>query len=182
MFGDKIKHLREEKRITRKELSIALNITYSSLSKYETNVRFPDKDTLKVISEYFNVSIDYLLGKSDKRQNDEISTVEIVKANHFIQVPEELIYNAKYKNLSSDAKLIYGILLMHMDSNGYINNTPENGSVTRSYIKNSIGISQNKCVKSFKQLIEFGLIEETKRGLCKPNLILIKFPQCRKER
>jgi transcriptional regulator with XRE-family HTH domain len=77
-FGDKIKFLREERKISRKELSVALNITYSSLSKYETNVRFPDSDTLKVIAEFFDVSIDYLLGRSDIRNpSQEDSMPEI---------------------------------------------------------------------------------------------------------
>jgi len=60
-FGDKLKQLRDQSNLSREDLAIALNITYSALSKYETNMRFPDTETLKNISNYFNVSIDYLL-------------------------------------------------------------------------------------------------------------------------
>lgn len=66
-FGDRLKFLREKNNLSREELAVALNITYSALSKYETNNRFPDKDTLKKIAQYFNVSLDYLMGLTDIR-------------------------------------------------------------------------------------------------------------------
>lgn len=64
-FGDIIKELREEKNLTRDELANNLNISYSALAKYETNKRFPDKVTLTAIADYFSVSTDYLLGRSN---------------------------------------------------------------------------------------------------------------------
>ncbi|WP_411680459.1 helix-turn-helix domain-containing protein [Clostridium thailandense] len=74
-FGDKLKFLREEINLSREDLAVSLNITYSALSKYETNNRFPDKDTLKKIAKYFNVSLDYLMGLTDVR-NPSIVDVE----------------------------------------------------------------------------------------------------------
>lgn len=60
-FGDILKNLREKENLSREDLCSSLNLSYSALSKYETNIRFPDKDTLKKIALYFHVSIDYLL-------------------------------------------------------------------------------------------------------------------------
>lgn len=76
-FGDRLKLLREETGLSREDLAISLNITYSALSKYETNSRFPDKDTLKKISKYFNVSLDYLMGLTETRnpyENEHLET------------------------------------------------------------------------------------------------------------
>ena len=64
-FGDRLKALREIKKWSREDLSKKLKISYSAVSKYETNVRFPDQEILKSISELFQVSTDYLLGNSN---------------------------------------------------------------------------------------------------------------------
>lgn len=75
-FGHKLKGLIEEKGITQKELALQLNIAPSTVSSYVQNTREPDFATLKLIAEYFNVTIDYLLGcKTEQistRQEDEI--------------------------------------------------------------------------------------------------------------
>ncbi|MGN1129861.1 MAG: helix-turn-helix domain-containing protein [Ruminococcus sp.] len=75
-FGRKLKGLIEEKGITQKELALQLNIAPSTVSSYVQNTREPDFATLKLIAEYFNVTIDYLLGcKTEQiatRQEDEI--------------------------------------------------------------------------------------------------------------
>ena len=47
MLGNKVKVLRGELDLTRKELAKDLNISYQTLSKYETNEREPNIDTLK---------------------------------------------------------------------------------------------------------------------------------------
>ena len=66
-LGKRITQLRDEMNQSRKELALSLNISYSSMSKYETEERFPDKEMLLKLSDYFNVSLDYLLGRSDTR-------------------------------------------------------------------------------------------------------------------
>lgn len=62
-----LKRLREEKRMTQAELSKALEISPSAIGMYEQGRRVPDVSTLKKISAYFNVSIDYLLGNSTSK-------------------------------------------------------------------------------------------------------------------
>lgn len=70
-FGNRLIELRNEFNLDRDELANALNISYSSLSKYETNKRFPSQDLLISIANYFGVSIDYLLGRTDIRNYEE---------------------------------------------------------------------------------------------------------------
>ncbi len=70
-FGNRLIELRNEFNLDRDELANALNISYSSLSKYETNKRFPSQELLISIANYFGVSIDYLLGRTDIRNYEE---------------------------------------------------------------------------------------------------------------
>mgnify|MGYP003370866330 FL=1 len=58
----RLKELREQKNLTQAQLSKFLNISASTIGMYEQGRRFPDENLLKHISQYFNVSIDYLLG------------------------------------------------------------------------------------------------------------------------
>ncbi|HYE82394.1 MAG TPA: helix-turn-helix transcriptional regulator [Clostridia bacterium] len=70
-FGERLKNLREEKNLTRDALANRLNVSYSAVSKYETNVRFPDKGTLIDLAVFFDVSLDYLLCRTDIRETAE---------------------------------------------------------------------------------------------------------------
>lgn len=65
-FGNNLRTLIEERGVTQKEIAHQLNIATSTLSSYVQNTREPDFATLKVIAEYFEVSIDYLLDYSTK--------------------------------------------------------------------------------------------------------------------
>lgn len=60
-FGDKLRTLIKERNMTQKELALHLNIAPSTLGSYVQNTREPDFSTLKLLADYFNVSIDYLL-------------------------------------------------------------------------------------------------------------------------
>ncbi len=79
-FGNRLKALREKADLSREELASKLNISYSAVSKYETDVRFPDKETLNLIADFFAVSTDYLLSRSDTYNHQE-SRIE-TKAYH----------------------------------------------------------------------------------------------------
>ncbi|MBC3901564.1 helix-turn-helix domain-containing protein [Acetobacterium malicum] len=64
-FGDRLKLLRLENNMTQEELGNLLSKSKNNISQYETGKREPDLETLKIISNYFKVSLDYLLGNSD---------------------------------------------------------------------------------------------------------------------
>lgn len=65
MIGDRIKELREERGILQRELANALKLTQQTISLYESNKREPDAETLSKIADFFGVSIDYLIGRTD---------------------------------------------------------------------------------------------------------------------
>jgi len=63
--GPRISELRENNNLTQEELAKNLGITRASLSHYETSRREPDYETLTKIADYFQVSLDYLMGRTD---------------------------------------------------------------------------------------------------------------------
>ena len=62
-FGDVLRELLNDCNITQKQLAIKLNIAPSTLGNYIQNSREPDFETLKMLADFFNVSVDYLLGR-----------------------------------------------------------------------------------------------------------------------
>jgi transcriptional regulator with XRE-family HTH domain len=63
----RLKKLRNEKGVTQQELGDYLGVSRSTVAGYETGKRKPEYDTLHKLANYFNVSIDYLLGNTDER-------------------------------------------------------------------------------------------------------------------
>lgn len=64
-LADRLKTLREKRGLSREQLAERLGLSYHAIAKYETGKRSPDQDTILKIADYFNVSVDYLLGRSD---------------------------------------------------------------------------------------------------------------------
>lgn len=65
MLGQRIRSLRKERKMTQQELAGYLKLAKSTISQYENNINEPDNITLQKIADIFNVSTDYLLGRTD---------------------------------------------------------------------------------------------------------------------
>lgn len=61
----RLKELRKKRHISQVSLALALNMNQNSISRYETGEREADYKTLIAFADYFNVSIDYLLGRTE---------------------------------------------------------------------------------------------------------------------
>ena len=61
----RLKELRKKKHITQLRLAMDLNMNQNTISRYETGEREADYKTLILFADYFGVSIDYLLGRTD---------------------------------------------------------------------------------------------------------------------
>ena len=61
----RLKYLRQQKGISQLKLALDLNMNQNSISRYETGERQADYQTLIKFADYFNVSLDYLLERSD---------------------------------------------------------------------------------------------------------------------
>lgn len=64
-FGKRIKEYRIERNLTQKELAKELSVTISTLSHWECDYQEPSFDDLLLLANYFNVTTDCLLGRTD---------------------------------------------------------------------------------------------------------------------
>ena len=71
MIGAIIKMLREERRISQKELAVAIKMGTTAINNYENGHRVPDANTVIRLADYFDVTTDYLLGKSNIRNEKD---------------------------------------------------------------------------------------------------------------
>lgn len=69
MFAERLKTLRSVKKITQEELAKEISVTKGAVAMWETEKRMPDLDMIKKIANYFEVSLDWLVGNSDIMQN-----------------------------------------------------------------------------------------------------------------
>ncbi len=95
-FKTVFKQLRLAKGMTQEQLAAALNTTRSRLSMYELGQREPDLEALEAIADFFNVDIDYLMGRTNK--------TTIVPESYYLDqdardLAEFLHKNPKYKVL-----------------------------------------------------------------------------------
>ncbi|WP_341320352.1 helix-turn-helix transcriptional regulator [Solibacillus sp. FSL H8-0523] len=65
-LGSRIKGLREKCNISQKDFAVKIGVSNVVLSRYESDERKPDYDTLQLIADFFEVSTDYLLGRIEK--------------------------------------------------------------------------------------------------------------------
>jgi len=86
----RLKKLREKQKLNQEGLAMKLNVSQSTISAYEVGERTPDLETLKAIARLFEVSIDYLVGISEKKQN----------ISHADLKSDELEYINKYRQAS----------------------------------------------------------------------------------
>lgn len=68
VVGMNIKELREQEGVSQKQLAEAVRLAQNTLSQFETGKREPDLSTTQRIADYFGVSVDYLLGRNDKKR------------------------------------------------------------------------------------------------------------------
>ena len=66
-FGERLKLLRKEKKFSQETLGEKIGVARTSVANYETDRNYPTSEVLEKLSDVFNVSIDYLLGKSNIR-------------------------------------------------------------------------------------------------------------------
>lgn len=64
----RLKNLRKERNISQLKLALDLNMNQNSISRYENCEREADYETLIKFADYFDVSLDYLLGRCDKQK------------------------------------------------------------------------------------------------------------------
>ncbi len=94
----RIKQLREEKHLSQQRLSLDLNVSQATVSKYELGQTDPDIQMIINLAKYFRVSADYLLEISDDKQN--------ISDSRLSETEKQLIVDFKRLNETQQAKLL----------------------------------------------------------------------------
>ncbi|WP_232695487.1 helix-turn-helix domain-containing protein [Brevibacillus daliensis] len=109
-YGERIAKLRLGKKMTQEELAKRLGITRASLSHYEKDRREPDYETTEKIADFFDVQVDYLLGRTDQHTSSIQS--ERFTENE-LQILEEMKkYPVFFHDLASDPTKISKVMKM----------------------------------------------------------------------
>ena len=86
MLAQKLKQLRADKGISQAVLAEAMEVTQGTVGKWETARRIPDAETLRRLSRYFEVPIDYLLNDGTD-EDDEV----ILLYRRLHRLPKEVV-------------------------------------------------------------------------------------------
>ena len=76
IFGDRLKLLRNRKGLSQAEFAKQIGVSKSSVNMYERGDREPNFETLEAIADYFNVDLDYLMGKSEIENRAQFTYLE----------------------------------------------------------------------------------------------------------
>lgn len=71
MLGGRLKYLRNSERLTQAEMAKKIDVARTTYAMYEQNKREPDNEILQRIADYFDVSIDYLFGRTNEPHSDK---------------------------------------------------------------------------------------------------------------
>ena len=78
-MGELISSLRKEKGMTQKDLATKMNVTDKAVSKWERNISCPDINTLPLLANVLDISVDELLNTSPKEKESENETEKIIR-------------------------------------------------------------------------------------------------------
>ena len=96
----------------------------------------------------------------------------------FVRIPKLLFKEERLKRLSSDSKILYGLLLDRMSLSAKNGWQDDDGRVYIIYtideVQDDLGCANKKAVNILAELEDIGLIEKKRQGLTKPNLIYVK--------
>lgn len=103
-FGERLFELRKNKNISQEELAEILDVSRQSISKWENDKAYPEMTRLLFMSDYFGVSLDYLMRGIENHENTGEAAVAY-QANHLLA-----IWNTFVSNLSGRQRRLLMIL------------------------------------------------------------------------
>lgn len=81
-FSDRLMELRKEDRKTQAEMAKIFNVKRSTYGAYEQGINVPAYDKIVLFAQYFNVTVDYLLGNTDNKKHEaEVQQPEVHDVN-----------------------------------------------------------------------------------------------------
>ena len=110
--AERIKQLRKKKGISQSELAELIGVKNNTVSTWERGTRKPDFEALNLLSNYFEVSFEYILGSSDKEEARVKPTQEELDSLALSALADELYDNVKkYCRLSTKSQKMIDALI-----------------------------------------------------------------------
>lgn len=94
-FGSRIKNYRELKKMTQKDIAEVLGVEPATISKYESNLIEPSIESIKVLSEVFEVSIDELLKDDDNFDISKVNLLKVLREQKEMKLKGSLYHNTQ---------------------------------------------------------------------------------------
>lgn len=110
MFSSRLREQRLKHNLTMKQLGVSVNLAASTISGYENGIRKPDISILFLFADTFDISVDYLLGRTDicHPNHTAIMTTECgqklaVSLEEMEYLKESLIVFRKHRQLTAES-------------------------------------------------------------------------------
>ncbi len=114
IIGERMKRLREEVFLTQSELATEVGLTRLSISNYELGKRTPDLATIEKLSAFFKCDTNFLIGKSDYKNND--TAVEFVSSVEHLNEALKKFDSTQIQNLLDSLEIYLGVSVHMSDS------------------------------------------------------------------
>ena len=109
-FNERLRDLRNRRNMSQSDLAEAIGVSKSAISMYERGERNPDFETLEIIADFFNVDMNYLLGKDDgSTYYLDPETAEIAKAL-YERSELRVLFDASRKATKEDIEQVAALL------------------------------------------------------------------------
>ena len=110
--AERIKQLRKKKGISQSELAELIGVKTNTVSTWERGTRKPDFEALNLLSNYFEVSFEYILGSSDKEEARVVPTQDELDELALSALADELYDHVKkYSMLSNKSQKMIDALI-----------------------------------------------------------------------
>ena len=110
--AERIKQLRKKKGISQSELAEVIGVKNNTVSTWERGTRKPDFEALNLLSDYFEVSFEYILGSSDKEEARVKPTQDELNELALAALADDLYDNMKkYCQLSTKSQKMIDALI-----------------------------------------------------------------------
>lgn len=89
MLGERLIKLRKSRKLTQQQIADKLHLSRGTYAQYEIDRRVPEYATLEKMADFFEVSIDYLVGREIKEENTKLSEIDRRILEGVQSLPEE---------------------------------------------------------------------------------------------
>ena len=110
MFGERIKAIRKENNMSQKDLAKIIGVTDRAIGYYEKEQRVPPQDILQKLADFFNTSVDYILGRTN------VKTPLVKEVEHEFSEMFQMLYEANSKLSKNDKRLMMNLMKTFLDN------------------------------------------------------------------